>query len=177
VPRDHAPDPAQRSDSSSANVAQLTRMNREHTDSRAQEQWAAEEITWGAFGVPDTTLGSPLGEVAGLDIVELGCGTAYFSAWLARRGGRPVGVDPTPAQLETARRMQARGGPQFPLLQAPAERVPLPDASFELALSEYGASLWADPKLWVPEASAPPSTWRPPRLPDELGAAPPLLAR
>jgi len=152
-------------------------MNREHTDSRAQEQWAAEEITWGVFGVPDRTIGLPLGEVAGLDIVELGCGTAYSSAWLARRGGRPVGVDPTPAQLETARRMQARGGPQFPLLQAPAERVPLPDASFELALSEYGASLWADPKLWVPEASAPPSTWRPPRLPDELGAAPPLLAR
>ena len=25
-----------------------------------------------------------LGDVAGLDVVELGCGTAYFSAWLAR---------------------------------------------------------------------------------------------
>ena len=47
-----------------------------------------------------------LGDVAGLDVVELGCGTAYFSAWLARRGARPVGVDVTPAQLETARRMQ-----------------------------------------------------------------------
>jgi SAM-dependent methyltransferase len=31
--------------------------------------------------------------------------------------------------------------------------VPLPDASFDLALSEYGASIWADPYRWVPEAA------------------------
>ena len=51
-----------------------------------------------------------LGDVAGLDVIELGCGTAYFSAWLARQGARPVGVDVTPAQLETARRMQEETG-------------------------------------------------------------------
>jgi SAM-dependent methyltransferase len=31
--------------------------------------------------------------------------------------------------------------------------VPLPDASFDLAISEYGASIWADPYSWIPEAS------------------------
>ena len=108
---------------------------------------------WGVFGVREDAIGSPLGDVAGLDVVELGCGTAYFSAQLAYRGARPVGVDPTPAQLATARRMQAAGGPVFPLVEAPAERVPLPDASFDLAFSEYGASLWADPAMWIPEAA------------------------
>jgi SAM-dependent methyltransferase len=39
------------------------------------------------------------------------------------------------------------------LVEAAGEAVPLPDASFDLALSEYGASLWADPRRWVPEAS------------------------
>ena len=54
-----------------------------------------------------TTVALPLTEVlADLDVVELGCGTAYVSAWLARRGARPVGVDVTPAQLATARRWQ-----------------------------------------------------------------------
>src|SRR5207244_10957310 len=77
----------------------------------------------------------------------------YFSSWVAKRGARRVGVDPTPAQLATARRMQAETGIEFPLLQAPAERVPLPDASFDLVFSEYGASLWADPKRWIPEAA------------------------
>jgi SAM-dependent methyltransferase len=85
--------------------------------------------------------------------VELGCGTAYFSAWLARRGARPVGLDPTPAQLATARAMEERFGLRFPLVQASAEEVPLRDERFDLALSEYGASIWCDPHAWIPEAS------------------------
>jgi len=59
----------------------------------------------------------------------------------------------TPAQLQTARRMQQEFGLEFPLVEAPAEDVPLPDASFDLALSEYGASIWCDPERWVPEAA------------------------
>jgi ubiquinone/menaquinone biosynthesis C-methylase UbiE len=136
-----------------ANIEQWTRTNAEHTDAVAERDWSQEAISWGVFGVDEEALGAPLGDVTGLDVVELGCGTAYFSAWLARRGARPVGVDPTPAQLATARRMQAQTGISFPLVQAPAERVPLPDASFDLVVSEYGASLWADPELWLSEAA------------------------
>ena len=90
----------------------------------------------------------------GKDVVELGCGTAYVSAWLARRG-RAAGRRSTSrrAQLETARRMQAEFGLEFPLVQASAEDVPLPDASFDLVVSEYGASIWADPYRWIPEAA------------------------
>jgi SAM-dependent methyltransferase len=40
----------------------------------------------------------------------------------------------------------------FPLIEANAEDVPLPDGAFDLAVSEYGASLWCDPYLWIPEA-------------------------
>ena len=104
-------------------------------------------------GVLDADIGSPLGEVAGLDILEAGCGVAYFSAWLARRGARPVGLDPTPAQLATARRLQDETGIEFPLVEGVGEALPFPDGSFDLVLSEYGASLWADPFLWVPEAA------------------------
>jgi len=139
-------------DSVARNVAQWTRTNEEFTDGAAERQWAEREIGWGVFSVPESEVGS-LGDVSGLDVVELGCGTAYLSAQLARLGARPVGVDPTPAQLATARRMQAKTGITFPLVEAPAEAVPLPDASFDLAVSEYGASLWADPALWVPEAA------------------------
>ena len=76
-----------------------------------------------------------------------------MSAWLARRGARPVGIDNSEAQLATARRLQAEHGLDFPLLHGNAEAVPYPDASFDLAISEYGASIWADPYRWVPEAS------------------------
>jgi SAM-dependent methyltransferase len=134
------------------NIANWTRANTDYTDASAARAWAQEEITWGVFEVPDSEL-NLLGDVTGLDAVELGCGTAYFSSWLARRGARVVGVDPTPAQLATARRLQAETGIDFPLVEAIGEDVPLPDSSFDLVLSEYGASLWADPNRWVPEAA------------------------
>lgn len=136
----------------SRNVEVWTRANAAHTGPRARDAWAQEEITWGVFDIPETDV-AVLGDVAGLDVVDLGCGTGYFSAWLANRGARPVGVDPTPAQLATARAMQQEFGLDFPLVEAVAENVPLPDASFDLVLSEYGASIWADPFRWIPEAS------------------------
>jgi SAM-dependent methyltransferase len=134
------------------NVENWTRQNAEYTDDRAAESWAREEIAWGIWSIPESEV-HVLPDVSGLDIVELGCGTAYFSAWLAKRGARPVGVDPTPAQLETARRMQRVTGIEFPLIQAVAEEVPLPDGSVDVVHSEYGASIWADPDKWIPEAA------------------------
>jgi ubiquinone/menaquinone biosynthesis C-methylase UbiE len=134
------------------NVAHWTEANANYTDEQAERAWAQEEINWGVWQTPESEL-NVLGDVAGLDVVELGCGTAYFSAWLARRGARVVGLDPTPAQLETARRLQQQTGLEFPLVQATGEDVPLPDASFDIVLSEYGASIWADPYRWIPEAA------------------------
>ena len=119
----------------------------------APEAWAEGAPTWGMFSLPDTELGALPASVAGLDVVELGCGTAYISAQLARRGARPVGIDTSPAQLETARRMQARFGLDFPVHLGNAEQTPFPDASFDLAISEYGASIWCDPYRWIPEAA------------------------
>ena len=132
-----------------ANVAQWTLTNAEFTDAAAETWWRNEAIKWGVFGIADEWLG----DVTGLDVVELGCGTAHCSARLARAGARPVGVDPTPVQLATARRMMQSTGIDFPLVEAPAESVPLPDDAFDLAISDYGASLWADPRKWIAEAA------------------------
>ena len=118
----------------------------------AKRDWARDDIRWGMYGVPEAQIGA-LPDVNGMDVVELGCGTAYFSAWLARRGARPTGVDVTENQLATARAMQAEHGLEFPLIQASAEDVPLPDGCSDLVLSEYGASLWCEPDAWVAEAA------------------------
>src|SRR5205814_7952033 len=66
---------------------------------------------------------------------------------------RVLGVDITPAQLDTAREMNEKFGLGLEFLKANAEAVPLPDASFDLAVSEYGASIWCDPDRWIPEAA------------------------
>jgi SAM-dependent methyltransferase len=139
------------SEDAERNRAVWTKANAEYTDKQAAETWGRGEPSWGTYGASESEL-NVLEDVAGKDVIELGCGTAYFSAWLARRGARPVGLDVTPAQLETARRMMAERDLEFPLIEASAEAVPLPDESFDLALSEYGASIWCDPARWIPEA-------------------------
>jgi len=108
---------------------------------------------WGVWGIPERDLQLLPDDLAGKDAIELGCGTAYVSAWLARRGARPVGIDNSEQQLATARRLQAEHGLEFPLIHGNAEAVPFPDASFDLAISEYGASIWAGPYAWIPEAA------------------------
>jgi SAM-dependent methyltransferase len=118
-----------------------------------ERNWAAEEPTWGIWGIPETAVELLPADASGLDTVELGCGTAYVSAWLARRGARPVGIDNSERQLETARRLQAEHGLEFPLVHGNAEATPFADESFDLAISEYGASIWCDPYRWIPEAA------------------------
>ena len=143
-----------------AELPEHARRNRAHWDEQApayavagERLWACEEPSWGIWGIPESQVGMLPGELAGRDVIELGCGTGYVSAWLARRGARPTGIDNSPAQLETARRLQAEFRIDFPLILGNAEDVPLPDASFDVAISEYGASIWCDPELWIPEAA------------------------
>ncbi len=120
---------------------------------RGQRAWAASAPSWGIWNVPESELRLLPDDLAGRDVIELGCGTAYVSAWLARLGARPVGIDNSPNQLATARALQREHGLEFPLLLGNAETVPYPEASFDLAISEYGACLWADPEAWIPEAA------------------------
>ena len=117
-----------------------------------REAWAREEIVWGAWSVPEADL-RILPDVDGLDVVELGCGTAYWSAWFARRGARPVGLDNSSRQLATALMLQDEFDLRFPLVHADGERPPFRDGSFDLAFSEYGAAIWCDPYRWIPEAA------------------------
>jgi SAM-dependent methyltransferase len=118
----------------------------------ARRRWAAEPC-WGIFSVPESEARILPDSITGMDTLELGCGTAYVSAWLARLGAHPVGLDPTPGQLANALRLQREYDLAFPLLRATAEDVPLRDGSFDLIISEYGAAIWSDPYRWIPEAS------------------------
>jgi SAM-dependent methyltransferase len=116
-----------------------------------RRNWSSEP-SWGIWNIPESDV-HILPEVAGLDVIELGCGTGYVSAWLARRGARPVGIDVSENQLATARSLQDEHDLHYPLVQGNAEATPFPDASFDLAISEYGAAIWCDPYHWIPEAA------------------------
>lgn len=68
-----------------------------------------EEPSWGIWKISEQVV-NLLPAVRGCDVIELGCGTAYISAWLSRRGARVIGVDNSSAQLQIARELQKEFG-------------------------------------------------------------------
>ena len=127
-------------------------VNAEVTDRDAAARWASDQLVWGLTATPEASLGV-LGELEGRDVLDLGCGTGYFSAWLARRGATVTAVDLSPEQLATARRCQDEFDVRFALVEANAEVLPLPDASFDVVVSEHGVGVWCRPDAWVAEAA------------------------
>jgi SAM-dependent methyltransferase len=135
-------------------------VNREHWNAMADEwvasgedSWARTAPRWGAWELPDEGIELIPEDLSGLRAIELGCGTGYVSAWMARRGAAVVGIDVSDAQLATARRLADEHGVDITLHHGSAESVPEPDGSFDFAISEYGAALWCDPYAWIPEAA------------------------
>ena len=96
------------------------------------------ELQWCPEGLREADVGW-LGDVAGRVVLEVGCGAAQGSRWVAAQGGRPVGVDLSGAQLRHARALDGRLGTTTSVVQAGATALPLRDASVDVAFSAYGA--------------------------------------
>ncbi|MGW4534780.1 class I SAM-dependent methyltransferase [Nocardia sp. NPDC004340] len=80
-----------------------------------------------------------LGDIEDKRILEIGCGSAPCSRWLASHGAHPVGLDISRSMLDRGLAAMAAGGPRVPLIQAGAEDLPFADESFDLACSAFGA--------------------------------------
>jgi len=134
------------------------RRNREFWDADADDYQAvhaadldpAHAKAWGVWRIPEADLGL-LGDVAGLDVLEYGCGAAQWALALAGDGARVVGLDQSRAQLRHARRLQAERGVAFPLVTASAATTPFRDARFDLVFCDHGAMSFCDPAVTVPE--------------------------
>ena len=144
--------------SSSDELTPHARRNREFWDRQSEEYqernaaFIEQGMAWGLWQIPEAELGV-LGDVSGLDVLELGCGAAEWSRALLRAGARPVGLDNSAARLEYARAANEAAGVDIPLVHASAEAVPLPDGSFDIVMCDWGAMTFADPYLTVPEAA------------------------
>lgn len=141
------------------NARTYTDHNRVHWDRHAGarvvhggDRWKQADPVWGEWAVPEEELGLLPVSMDGLDAIELGCGTAYVSGWMARRGAAVVGIDSSVRQLDVARRFAEEHGVELELIHGVAENVRKADESFDFAISEHGAAIWCDPHIWVPEA-------------------------
>ncbi|MEW6058683.1 MAG: class I SAM-dependent methyltransferase [Actinomycetota bacterium] len=117
---------------------------------RQLNRW--DRPVWGVWSIPESKL-QVLGDVAGKDVLEFGCGGGQWSIYLSRMGARPVGLDLSIGQLRHAKRLMAEAGVWFPIVSANAERAPFADESFDVVFCDHGAMTFADPRRTVPEAS------------------------
>jgi SAM-dependent methyltransferase len=143
----------------SSELPEHVRENRAYWDSMAdtwvaagERSWNSDEPDWGMWLIPEAQVQMLPVDMSDMLTIELGCGTGYVSGWMARRGARVVGIDNSERQLETAKRLAEEHGVDLTLHHGNAENVPYPDEHFDFAISEYGAAIWCDPYVWIPEA-------------------------
>ncbi|MEP2531937.1 methyltransferase domain-containing protein [Shimia sp.] len=118
----------------------------------AKARWRLETPAWGNWGNPDDGLKLLPDDMAQTDAIELGCGTGYVSGWMHRRGAKVTAIDISSEQLATARSIADEHGAHITFIEGNAEDTGLPDAAFDFAISEYGASIWCAPDKWLQEA-------------------------
>jgi SAM-dependent methyltransferase len=141
-----------------SDLSEHARRNREFWDRESDAyhernaRFIERGLAWGLWQLPEAEL-QVLGDVAGKDVLELGCGAAEWSRALARIGARVTGLDNSERRLEHARRAVADERVDVTLVHASAEAIPLPDASFDVVLADWGAPTFADPYLVVPEVA------------------------
>jgi SAM-dependent methyltransferase len=111
-----------------------------------------DEFGWGTWGIPEDEIHA-LGDVEGLDGLELGCGAGQFGIRAAKRGASVVGLDFSANQLAQAPANMASAGVTFPLVRGDAEELPFADASFDLVFCDHGAVGFTDPTWTVPEVA------------------------
>jgi SAM-dependent methyltransferase len=138
-------------------VSDHERHNREFWDADADDYQAVHAPrvdipTWGVWELPESELGV-IGDVAGLDVLELGCGDARWSVHLARAGARVVALDLSQGQLRHARERITAVEQPIPLVCASAEHVALAPETFDLVVCDHGAMSFCDPHRSVPEVA------------------------
>lgn len=107
-------------------------------------------VVWGPNRFPDDETGI-LGDVRGLEILEIGCGAAQFGIELARRGARVTGIDLSAEQLRHARQNVKAAGVPMHLVRGNAERLSrFQDSSFDAVVSDFAAGFMDLGKL-LPE--------------------------
>jgi SAM-dependent methyltransferase len=134
------------------NLEHWERASAEYQATNASQLNRWDRLGWGTWDVPEDEVRA-LGDVAGLDALELGCGACQFGIKVAMRGARVVGLDFSENQLHQGRNNMEEVGVRLPLVRASAEELPFADASFDLVFCDHGATSFTDPHATIPEAA------------------------
>jgi len=92
--------------------------------------------------------------LAGLKILDIGCGAGLFAEPLARLGGDVLGIDPAPASIGVARRHAEETGAKLAYRVATAEELAAEAARFDIVTAMEVVEHVADPARFVAAAAS-----------------------
>ena len=141
----------------SERIDRYERTNRSFWDDDADDYQAAHhddisDAAWGAYRIPESDL-QVLGDLAGLDVLELGCGGAQASLALAGAARRSFGLDLSIGQLRHASAHVQDAGRRMGLVCASASATPFRAEAFDVVFCDHGAMSFCDPAVTVPEVA------------------------
>jgi SAM-dependent methyltransferase len=128
-----------------AGPAESARANRQWWDGEAPAYQAEHgeflgdaDLLWCPEGLREVDA-HLLGDVAGRDVLEIGCGAAQGARWLVTAGARVTALDVSLGMLQQSRRLDARSGVRVDrLVQADAQALPFRDKAFDVVMSAFG---------------------------------------
>jgi 2-polyprenyl-6-hydroxyphenyl methylase/3-demethylubiquinone-9 3-methyltransferase len=110
----------------------------------------ARDVAARHFG-REAEAGLPL---AGLTVLDVGCGAGLFAEPLARLGANVLGIDPAPASIEVARRHAEETGAKSAYRAATVEDLAAEEARFDVVAAMEVVEHVADPARFVAEAAS-----------------------
>lgn len=119
---------------------------------------ARQRLMWASF-IPTALFTTPVaGQLVkfaqvrpGEAVLDVGTGTGVVAITAARAGARVTGLDLTPELLEAARENALIARQNVVWTEGDAERLPYPDASFDLVVSQFGHMFAPRPGLATAE--------------------------
>jgi SAM-dependent methyltransferase len=119
--------------------------------SRQREMWASFTPT-AMFTTPVAAhLVKFAGIVAGESVLDVATGTGVVAVTAARAGARVTGLDLTPPLLEQARENARIAHLDIVWTEGDAEKLPYPDGSFDVVVSQFGHMFAPRPDVAVAE--------------------------
>jgi ubiquinone biosynthesis O-methyltransferase len=103
---------------------------------QAYALWHASELGALTEQIENDLLIELLGDVAGQQVLDVGCGDGAVSVYLAQRGALVTGIDASEDMVRAAKKRSAASRRHVAFAAATAERLPFPDASFDAVLAK-----------------------------------------
>lgn len=121
-----------------ANASFWVQIIREHRDKYRSE-------------LTDPAMLHTIGEPAGLDILDAGCGEGYLSRILAKKGANATGIDSSTKLIEAARSQNLADVPSVSFDIGSVDDLPYPDSAFDLVVCNHLVNDLFDPSKPISE--------------------------